>query len=212
MNFNNKPESFNNETNNNNIVENNETNEDSTADADENKSGYEEIDHTADADEEEKSGYDEENHTADENKEQIEFIFNIRELLNILQNPDEFSDELSDVFEEKFNNHVQDIDVSIFEDKIVEEDNIFESTNIKINTSSLLKLIKRAGITNISNNAVEFLSTIIYNKLSKILQQALIVKDQRDVKILNIIDIISVLQMTENIIFPTNLYDCKSKN
>ena len=61
----------------------------------------------------------------------------------------------------------------------------------KLPTASVLKLIRRAGVTDSSPAVTDYACVVIYKELHKILERSLIMTDQRGSKILDTVDILN---------------------
>jgi histone H3/H4 len=75
------------------------------------------------------------------------------------------------------------------------------SSPFKLPTTSVLKLVRRAGVTDSSPAVSDYTCAVIYTELHRILKKSLIMTDQRGSKILDTVDI---LNASDDHIVPLN--------
>jgi histone H3/H4 len=104
-----------------------------------------------------------------------------------------------------------DLDERILQDHTIDlYSYITPEIDVKFNIPSITKLIKRSGVIDedgipkgIANNAAEFLSNIAYTQLKEVMNQSLIVLNERGAKVLTEQDVIRALDILgDKIIYP----------
>lgn len=103
----------------------------------------------------------------------------------------------ADMLDEGMYEEEDDIDSRVFEDEDVDLSRVVLESPIKLNNPSTMHLIKLANIDpmGVSNGAMDYISDVVYTKLNEVLSVALVVRDERDAKILTPSDIVHSVQL-----------------
>ena len=65
-----------------------------------------------------------------------------------------------------------------------------------------MKLARRAGVNGLSNNCVDYITSLVYTRLSEVVDSAKIVRDEREAKVLTDADVMNALRLLgETIIY-----------
>jgi histone H3/H4 len=74
--------------------------------------------------------------------------------------------------------------------------------DIRLSQPSIIRLARRAGITSISTDALETIQDIMKIKLNNIISHSVVIRDERNVKILSVADVKVAIGLTDsNIIY-----------